>query len=61
MTSKNNTADITEITQEEEGKYKNVFFTKNALPTADTNVGRIIATTHKATQTQQAIDFFTFL
>ena len=61
MTSENDTGAIAEITQEEEGEYQNVFFTENALPTAATNVGKIIATTSIATQTQQAIDFFTFL
>ena len=53
------------ITQEEEEEevleYENIFFTTGELPTATTNIGRVIATTSMNDQHQQAVDFFNFL
>jgi hypothetical protein len=49
------------VTQEEIVEYENIFFTTDELPTATTNIGRVIAATEMAEQHQQAVDFYNFL
>ena len=47
------------VTQPED--YENVFFTNDALPASDTNIGNIIITTTADEHRQRAIDFYSFL